>query len=445
MTSSCAFATKSLCSAALVLGFFGGVWGTAQAQSSPDDAHVHYTVKPGDKLSVLAHRYLQDPAALQAVTSLNRISNIHRIPVGRVIRFPRELLKYTPVSAQVSHLRCTQVMRLDGAQAQEIKLGSTLHEGDILRIPPGCQFAMTLPDQATVRLLSGAVVRLKTLRTNVFDPSPEVHIELLDGRAFVNVPQQRRLGDAPFQVLTPTSVAGIRGTRFRVGFSAQQRSSHVEVQSGLVGARGLAESTERRVNRDHGVAILPDGKSLDIEALIPAPRFGGLSAESGADRVTLRFEAPAQARQFWLTTADDANFNQTLNEGLTDKPQVQVATMTAQARFYQWASLSGSGLTGHSADYAICQGYQKSDAWRCNVPFNFDGFINPRLKLEKIDDPTPQLVMNAPITRTQDDLLVFRGLPGGRYRWTIEHDIMPGQSASHEGEFELIAIPGPHA
>ena len=430
----------TLCALASLLGSVG----PSAANTLSDDAHVVYTVKSGDMLSVLAQQFLQDPAALQTVARINRIANIHRVSAGRVIKIPRDLLKYVPASAQVTHLRCTEVLRLDGPAAQEIRLGSTLTEGAVLRIPPGCQFTMTLEDNASVRLLSGAVVRLTTLRRNAFDPSPEVTIDLLDGRAFVNVPKKRPPGDAPFRVLTPTSVAGIRGTQFRVGFVSEVRSSQLEVVSGVVAAQGSSHSHERLAGADQGVATPANGISLPVEPLLPAPRFSSVAIQSGGQTL-LVFKAPDPAQQFHLSTADEANFNTVRTEGLTAQVQVLVPAFNAQARFFKWSSISGSGLLGHAADYAICKGYFSANALRCNVPFSFEGFSKPHLLLQKIDAGVVHTVMEGPVSRSQDNLLVFKGLPSGQYRWSIEYEFLPGQKTRIDGQFELIADSGYHA
>jgi len=430
----------TLCALACLMGGSG----LSAANTQPDDAHVAYTMKAGDMLSVLAQQFLQNPAALHTVARINRIANIHRVSAGRVIKIPRDLLKYVPASAQVTHLRCTEVLRLDGPAAQEIRLGSTLTEGAVLRIPPGCQFTMTLEDNASVRLLSGAVVRLTTLRRNVFDPSPEVTIDLLDGRAYVNVPQKRPPGDAPFRVLTPTAVAGIRGTQFRVGFVSEVRSSQLEVVSGAVAAQGRSHPQEHLAGADHGVATPANGMSLPVEPLLPAPRFSSVATQSGGQTL-LVFRAPKPAQQFHLSTADEANFNTVRTEGLTAQAQVLVPAFNALARFFKWSSITDSGLLGHAADYAICKGYQSANALRCNVPFSFEGFSKPHFLLQKIDASVVQTVMNGPVSRSQDNLLVFKGLPSGQYRWSIEYEFLPGQKTRIDGQFELIADSGYHA
>lgn len=418
--------------------------GFSAASTLSDDAHVAYTVKSGDMLSVLAQQFLQDPAALQTVARINRIANIHRVSTGRVLKIPRDLLKYVPASAQVTHLRCQDVLRLDGPAAQEIRLGSTLTEGAVLRIPLGCQFTMTLEDNTSVRLLSGAVVRLTTLRRNAFDPSPEVKIDLLDGRAYVNVPQKRPPGDAPFRVLTPTTVAGIRGTQFRVGFVSEVRSSQLEVVSGAVAAQGRSQPQERLAGADHGVATPANGLSLPVEPLLPAPRFSNVAKQS-AGQVLLVFKAPDPAQQFHLSTADEANFNTVRTEGQTGKAQVLLPEFNALARFFKWSSITDSGLMGHEADYAICKGYESANALRCNVPFSFEGFSKPHFQLQKIETGVVRTVMDAPVNRSEDNLLVFRGLPSGHYRWSIEYEFLPGKKTRIDGQFELIADSGYHA
>ena len=417
----------------------------ALAQHEADDAHVHYTVQAGDNLSTLAQRHLQDFSDLAEVVRVNQIRNIHRVPVGRVIKIPRQILKYTPAQATISQINCTTALRLDGAQSQDLKPGSTLTEGDVLRIPAGCRLSMSFEDQATVRLLSGAVVQLKTLRRNAFDANPQVHLELLDGRLSAKVPT-RAQPNAPFQVTTPSSLAGIRGTQFRVGFEASQGNAQVEVLSGAVAAQGLADTFTSRLETLQGLAISAQGKAFGVERLLPAPRFEQLAiAASGNAPAALHFAPPAQARRFSLTTSQDANFSAILSTQYTDQARVDAPNLSAKADFFQWSAISGTGVMGLESQFAICQGYQTANAWRCNVPFNFAGLTEPRLRLEKIDNTGALVVMDGPIRATEDSLLVFKGLPSGQYRWRIDFQVTPGQKDHNEGQFELIALPAPNA
>jgi hypothetical protein len=65
--------------------------------------------------------------------------------------------------------------------------------------------------------------------------------------------------------------------------------------------------------------------------------------------------------------------------------------------------------------------------------------------LEKIENTGTLVVMDRAIHSTDDNLLVFKGLPSGQYRWRIDFQVTPGQMDHNEGQFELIALPAPNA
>lgn len=426
---------------ALALALLGSAG--AMAQAAPDADHLLYQMQPGDTLTGLVARHMQGPDALKQVVEANRFANIHRIPVGQKIKIPRGLLKFTPSSATVSRLNCKTVVQIEGNNAVPIKTGSVLEEGAVVRIPAGCQFALTLEDESTVRLMSGAVIQLKTLRRNAFEASPEVKIELLDGRLEIDVPRKRLSTDAPFQVLTPTSVAGVRGTEFRVGFDAKQRSSQVEVKVGAVGARGLNEKTEKRAGPGEGVAISASGQALELEKLLAPPRYASFESRSGGKDVLLKFEASAKADRFLLVTADDANFSALLAQDQPKQAQVLAPALGTKPVFYQWSAISSNGVMGDASDYAVCKGYKRLEQWRCNVPFNVTGLIKPHLQFQKVDAQGQVFeLLNGPVQAVDNNVLVFRGLPSGLYRWRIEHEISATMKAGMNGQFELVAIPG---
>lgn len=419
------------------------VWAQAAGSPAPDADHLVYQMKPGDTLMGLVNRFMEGPDPLKQLMSANRIANINRIPVGAKIKIPRSLLKHTPSTATVTRLNCKSVIQIDGNAAVPIKTGTVLGEGAVVRIPAGCQFALTLEDDSTLRLMSGAVIQLKTLRRNPLEASPEVKVELLDGRMEIDVPKKRLQTDAPFQVITPTSVAGVRGTEFRVGFDAKQRNSQVEVKVGVVGARGVGETTEKRAGPGQGVAITADGKALDIETLLMPPRFDSGQAQPGGQDWLLKFNADPKAQRFLLVTAEDANFSALASQEQPAQPQVLASALGTKPVFYQWSSISATGLMGNAQDYAICKGYKRQDIWRCNVPFNVLGLSNPHLLFQKIES-TGQVfdLLNGPVQVVDNNLLVFRGLPSGVYRWRIEHDVSTNMKAAINGQFELVAMPG---
>lgn len=411
-----------------------------------DERFIHYTIKPGDTLSALVAQFFNGNDGLSLVSKLNQLGNPNKVQVGKVIKLPRDRIKFRPSNATVSRLNCSGVTLLGGSEPVTVRAGMSLSEGAVLKVPPSCQFAITLEDASTVNLLSGAVIQLKTLRVNVLEPSPEIQIELLEGRISVDVPRKRLDGDAPFRVKTPTSVAGVRGTQFRVGFDAVDRQSQVEVATGEVGAKGHEELGEKRASANQGVPVLSAGKSLPLENLPRAPAFKKTELVPSAlavQDVLLEFDVDPKTHKLSLIKAQDAGFSLAQNEIKLLKPEVVVADLGNKAVFYQVAAISETGLYGSTADIAICRGYIRGKNWRCNVQFDLSGLGKPFLYLEHLDaDGGSKVLLNAPIDISVNDQAVFRGVQPGVYKWRVEYVVTESLNSKMSGQFQLIALPG---
>jgi hypothetical protein len=418
------------------------VLAASYAVAAEDEDHLFYKLQPRDTLLSLVSQYMQGPDALAQIVKLNKIFNPNIMPVGYQLKIPRNLIKFTPSSATVTRLNCRTITRLEGDTAVPVQAGDILAEGAVVRIPAGCQLAVTLEDASVLRMMSGAVIKLKTLRRNMLENSPEVRVELLDGRVEVDVPRKRQGGDAPFEIRTPTSVAGVRGTEFRVGFDAGKRNSQVEVLTGVVAALGKADTTAQRANAGQGVAIEANGKSLPVESLLPAPRYAQSAPRPESQDWQLTLQAPSQAKQIVVKSSEDASFSFIHAQELISGSELTLPDLGAKTVFQQWASVSASGLTGQTANYGFCKGYKRLDAWRCNINFNMTGLTNPRLRFEKLEEKGAALViLDQDIKITANDQLVLRGVPSGQYQWKLDYDMGANRRVTLNGQFELVAIP----
>lgn len=417
------------------------ILGAAWPAAAQDDEYIVYRLKAGDTLLALVAQYMQGPDALRQIVKVNGIRNPNFVPVEFALKIPRQLIKHEPSSATVSRLNCSNITRLAGDSAVSLQVGDSLVEGHVVRIPGGCQMAVTLQDNSVLRMLSGAVIQFKTLRRNILEQSPEVRLVLLDGRIEMGVQGRRQATDAPFEVRTPTSVAGVRGTDFRVAFDANQRNSQVEVVKGAVAAQGSADRQGQTVQGGQGVSILADGRALPVEDFLAAPRYASAVPESASGRWLLTLNAPTQARRFLLRESEDASFMFFKAEQTLDQARLEVADFGPNAVFQQWFSVSPTGIVGHGINYGFCKGYLRQELWRCNIHFNLTGLNKPRLRLQKVE-PSGQLltIVDQLIQIAASEQLVFRGLPSGQYKWHLEYDLNATRRTNAEGDFELVAI-----
>jgi hypothetical protein len=243
-----------------------------------------------------------------------------------------------------------------------------------------------------------------------------VQFELLDGRAEIKVIQKRLGTDALFQILTPTSIAGVRGTEFRVGFDAQHRHSQVEVLTGAVGARGSTDTLDTAVETNQGIPITATGQSLPVEQLLSPPDYERYEAQSGGQDWLIQFKSDPLAKHFVLNTSADARFSDDLTTHQPAQAQVLVPRLGSQALFTRWASVSHSGLVGSAHEHAFCKAYQRQDQWRCNIPFNLAELNKPHLVIRKIED-NGQIVelLNGQVFSAKNKMFVYPGVTAGTY------------------------------
>lgn len=224
----------------------------AQSRFTPEQ-HVRFNAKESTTLASVIQKYLTNEHVLQEIVALNPSIDPAHIHPRQTVILPRKWLRFTQTQAQVSYLRCNTGIKLKDAKTF-LKTGSILKQGDVLDVPAQCQLSIQFQDESTIRMPSGGIVKISLLRTNPFESTPEVYIELLDGRIDVNVAKKGR-ADGTFEVRTPKSVAGVRGTNFRVGFDAENNEGQVEVSKGLVSARGLSEKNGKSLSDQLGMAM----------------------------------------------------------------------------------------------------------------------------------------------------------------------------------------------
>ena len=147
----------------------------AQAQSS--DGAVTYRMVPGDTLHSIDDRFMSGRNAIAAIARINRITNPYRIPVGTVIRLPRDLLAWRDAGLQVRSF--TGPVEIDGVAAQN---GTPLREGAVIRTGANGFVSFQSADGATVTLPSNSRARLERARIYRLRDLRDIEFRILGGR-----------------------------------------------------------------------------------------------------------------------------------------------------------------------------------------------------------------------------------------------------------------------
>jgi hypothetical protein len=425
----------------------------ALAQDS-DDASINaivYRVKAGDTFSQFAKRYLQAPVDMAAIASANGLRDMNHLAVGAEIRVPRSMLKHTLSKATVMSLSCASTIRLDNQKP--LTIGAVLREGAVVEVPPECHVSLLLEDGSVIRLPSGAALKLSTLRKNLMESAPEVRLDLTRGRIELNVNKHGRSPSVPFEVKTPISVMGVRGTEFRVGYSPEDQSGQVEVLGGLVETRGVSDAKGLAVSKGHGVPVNERGQVLEVEKLLPPPTYAEAQLTLGkSPSYVLRLKPVAKANYYTATVTGSANLSGSRSVENLLAPEIFVSRLSKQAVFYQLASVSDTGLVGTEQHYAFCAAAADVATPRCSAVFDAPLADSGAMvfSLSRMVEGAAQVVVQTKQLRAKNVRFAVQGLPAGQYQWQLAYDLPAGlatpgsadPTVRQSGAFELIALPG---
>ncbi|MDR6393276.1 FecR domain-containing protein [Paraburkholderia phenoliruptrix] len=269
--------------------------GSAHAQSSPvpkprvkaaPPAYVTYVTREGDTLYEVASRYLSDSRDWAALSRLNRVPAPRRMHAGVALRLPADKLRQDPETARVIATSGPADHAFGKSPYVPLAAGAMLGEGDRLRTGANGFLTLELSDGSHVTLTEDSMLDIGRLRRTTLTGAGDRQLELQRGRVESEVTHATKPDDR-FQIRSPSVVAGVRGTHFRVGYDGDAQTTAVEVLDGAVGVDPAAALSR---------APAP-GAPLQASAQLLAARFGSITRAGSApgDAVEL-LAAPALAQ-----------------------------------------------------------------------------------------------------------------------------------------------------
>ena len=271
-------------------------------------ASITYYARAGDTLMSIAQQYTDRAGNWIALGKLNRIDRDSAIPIGTAILIPGELLGDAPAKATVVAMTGTISAATADGSATRLTLGATVMEGMQIQTSGNSFLTLALADLSRISVPSNSRVQLAKLRTARYLNSPRTQVLLLRGRVESRVtPLAASRGR--YEVRTPLSVAGVRGTHFRVGLLGVGSGERVATET-LDGK--VAVATASRAGAPDALVLAGgQGNITDAGAagaavdLLPAPRLARSTAgtqEYPADRIALSTVPGAQAYHLQIAT-----------------------------------------------------------------------------------------------------------------------------------------------
>ena len=312
----------------------------------------------GDTLIKLAKRYLVNPDDWQIFMKSNVIADPRRLVLGSQIKIP--------VSAMRVETAAVEIIATQGAvesSAGAIERGSKVKEGDKLTTGDGGFVTIKLADGSTLTVQPKSTVRVETARQFVNSGGVTDTVVRLDaGRVETNVIKQKNPGGR-YEIRTPTSNMGVRGTIFRVGADDSGLRGQSEVVEGLVvvtsaspkSAATDATSAAKGLPLRTGFgSFVEAGKAPSPPiALLPAPDVTSLPKLIETPDAKFSFPAVTAAVSYRAQIAVDAAFTNLIANASSLTPNMAFVNLPDGAFFLRVRGVDVNALEGNDATLAF--------------------------------------------------------------------------------------------
>ena len=383
-----------------------------------------YTVRKGDTIWGLSHKYLKDPLKFQEIQKYNGVEFDRRVPPGVTLKFPMEFLKFAPTEVEVSTINGTAHFVRRGIK-QQLSLEHSLVLDDILMTEKDSSVALSFADGSELLLGENSElvfdVQTKWGETGMVDS----RMRLMKGSAEGRVKPLIGPG-ANFEVQTPSAVATVRGTEFRV----DETDSGVvfnEVDEGTVSVQ--LHENKASVKEGFGLKTAANLPLAEPKALLPAPIFVNPQSKYPGHPVTLTWQSIDGAREYYLELFEDAAMTKLVHKVMVDTNQAQLPEVELGDYSVRVRAVDRDGLQGlnSSRRFTISpvpsspELTQVSTKYLTGEPIGLKWSAKSdatkyRLLLAK-DSQFRSLVMEQELVATQQPL--SEGLPAGTYYWKV--------------------------
>jgi hypothetical protein len=430
----------------LAMTCFAPVSASAQSSRAPKPrakaatpVYVSYLTHEGDTLYDIAGRYMRDPNDWAVLSRLNHVPAPRRMPAGIALLLPADKLKQEQESARVIATSGPAEHAFGKNPYVPLAEGTTLGEGDRVRTGDNGFVTLELPDGSHVTVGQNGLLDIGTLRRTTLTGAGDRILQLRNGEVESQVTHATKKDDR-FQIRSPSVVAGVRGTRFKVAYDGDARTTAVEVLAGAVGVDPAALG---------GRALAPPGVPLRASAQLVKARFGSVTRAGGAigrpvellpapaltqpakvqDGKTVAFDfVPADhAVAYRVQIARDADQLDLIRDQRVSEPNADFGDLADGTYFLRIAAIDGNGLEGLPQVYAFERrqlGLAASATQRAGSrDYEFRWFVSRatvetrfRFVLASTADLRHPLVDRTDLPGGQ---LVVSDLPAGVYYWTI--------------------------
>lgn len=304
-----------------------------------------YELQAGDNPWNITSRLLAGQQYWPKLLRHNRIVDAQRLPVGARLRIPPAWLALRAIEVRLLSVHNAVTVRRDGSE-RPVAPGDPLRAGDVLVTAEGAVATLEIEDGSRILVRPGSALSLVQADGTQVASSPAgkravvLRMHLMQG-AIESLVKPVQAGGR-FEIQTPSGVAAVRGTEYRVSADAQRMTS--EVVTGHVQVANASGAT--RLAAVQGTRV-ESGRAPEAPTpLLRAPDLAGLPAKAERLPLDLPLPALAGAQAYRTQVAADAAFTQVLSDVVSQSPRVRALDVTDGIRHVRVRGIDARGLEG---------------------------------------------------------------------------------------------------
>jgi len=414
-----------------------------------------YTVHPGDNLWDIAEKYLRKGTAYTArLQALNQIKNPKHLPPGSRVKIPLRWLKYQPVAATVQNLhgQCTAVTGQN--QTISLKIGQILHAGDVLHCPENSSMMLRFADGSRLLVQKNSHLVLDTVSEYPGTEMVDTRVRLQSGEVDTQVQRKQGPGSR-YEIITPSAVAAVRGTDFRVHADKGGDLMSAEVLQGRVNTTG--QGVKRMVRQGFGVSVQAGHAPSRPKKLLPPPALDTLPETIHYLPVSFQWPEMDKAFQYRVQIAPDQRFEVLLFDQTTTKARIKISGLADGHYILRLRAIDYYGLEGLNAVFPFTvdarpeppiplnpknggNSYNQQPKFWWSKPLQISAY---RFQLASDEAFENRLVDMEKLTETR--VVPDRPLPFGAYYWRVASYDDQGKQGSYSEIQKLIVKEKPPA
>ncbi len=313
---------------------------TAQPAGAEGDYFL-YHIKEGETLSSLSETFTSKQSNWQAIRRINKISNTRQIPVGMTLQIPFELIDAVPDQARIIYLNGD--VKINN---QPINKQYVINEADIVTTGPQSNITFELSDESKVQIPPESTVVIERLRkfrgTGLIDSIFDIQSGRVAAHASPN-----ETGVGRFEVRTPVSITGVRGTVLRTGASQSKGASSELLQGHASFISGTSRQQATNITSNQGITANTQGEAGDIIELLPPPQINLTQSSPFAFKVDI--EPVAGANGYLIRVSNDISGYDVISSHTTTQPFSSVTGPGKGTYYASVRSLDNNNLAGADA------------------------------------------------------------------------------------------------